>query len=252
MFSRLPSPGKGPSISAHRGFSTRAPENTLPALEAARAAGADIAEIDVMLTKNGVLVLMHDDTVDRTTTGHGPVGDMTLAEVQMLDAGSWFNPAFAGTRVPTLDEVLAWSAGRLGIRLEMKNCPDRDPAFIDAVIATIDRHDAAHFVIPAGFDHPSVGEVARRRPDWMVEIIMNCRLSDVVHAAQAAGSRLVSLEPEFADAYAVVAMHAAGIAVLTTVLSIEQGRKLFDMGIDVFEADDVDMAVAALKAVGAR
>ena len=195
---------------------------------------------------------MHDATLDRTTTGHGSVGAASLAEIKALDAGSWFGAAFAGTEVPTLDEVLDWSQGRLGMLLEMKNCPERDPKFIDAVIETIERHDAAGYVIPAGFDHPSVGEVARRRPDWTVEIIMNCRLADVVHAAQAAGSKFVSLEPEYAVKADVDAMHAAGIAVLTTVLSIEHGRDLLDMGVDFFEANDVDMAVAALKAVGRR
>ena len=252
MIPLLAGPDRGPFISAHRGFSTAAPENTLPALEMALAAGADVAEIDVKLTRDGQLVLMHDATLDRTTTGHGSVGAASLAEIKALDAGSWFGAAFAGTEVPTLDEVLDWSQGRLGILLEMKNCPERGPKFIDAVIETIERHDAAGYVIPAGFDHPSVGEVARRRPDWTVEIIMNCRLADVVHAALAAGSKFVSLEPEYAVKADVDAMHAAGIAVLTTVLSIEHGRDLLDMGVDFFEANDVDMAVAALKAVGRR
>ncbi len=252
MIPLLAGPDRGPFISAHRGFSTAAPENTLPALERALAAGANVAEIDVKLTRDGHLVLMHDATLDRTTSGHGPVGAATLAEVQTLDAGSWFGPAFAGTRVPTLDEVLEWSEGRLGILLEMKNCPERDPKFVDAVVETIERHDAAGYVIPAGFDHPSVGEVARRRPDWTVEIIMNCRLADVVHAARASGSKFVSLEPEYAVKEDVEAMHAAGIAVLTTLLSVEHGQTLLDMGIDFFEANDVDMAVAALKALGRR
>jgi glycerophosphoryl diester phosphodiesterase len=252
MLPLLAGPHRGPFISAHRGFSSAAPENTLPALEAALAAGADVAEIDVKLTSDGHLVLMHDATLDRTTNGHGPVGAMTLAEIQELDGGSWFGPQFAGTKVPTLDEVLEWSQGRLGILLEMKNCPERDPHFIDEVIATIERHDAADYVIPAGFDHPSVAAVSARRPDWTVEIIMNCRLADVVHAARAAGSKFVSLEPEYAVKADVEAMHAAGIAVLTTVLSVEHGRELMDMGIDFFEANDVAMAVEALRALGRR
>ena len=252
MLSLLAGPDRGPFISAHRGFSTRAPENTLPALQAALDAGADVAEIDVKLTADGHLVLMHDDTLNRTTTGSGPVLAMTLEEIRKLDAGSWFGPEYAGTPVPTLEEVLEWSQGRLGILLEMKNCPERDPKFIDEVIATIERHNARGYVFPAGFDHPSVAEVSRRRPDWTVEIIMNCRLCDPVGAAQAAGSRLVSLEPEYAVAEDVAAMHAAGIAVLTTLLSVEHGADLLAMGIDIFEANDVDMAVASLRALGKR
>ena len=93
---------KGPFISAHRGFSAAAPENTLPALEAALAAGAHVAEIDVKLTKDGKLVLMHDFNLDRTTDGKGPVSSLTLAEIKELDAGRWFDGKFARTKVPTL------------------------------------------------------------------------------------------------------------------------------------------------------
>jgi glycerophosphoryl diester phosphodiesterase len=245
-------PRSGPFISAHRGFSTAAPENTLPALEAALAAGANVAEIDVKLTKDGKLVLMHDPNLDRTTDGSGPVAAMTLAEIKKLDAGKWFDCKFSGTRVPTLDEVLQWSQGRLGILLEMKNAPERDPKFIDEVIATIERNNAADYVLPAGFDHPSLAEVHRRRPQWTLEMIMNCRLCDTVHAAKAAGCTLVSLEPEYAVKEDTEEMHAAGLAVLTTLLSVEHGRELLDMGIDFFEANDVQMAVDSLKVLGRR
>ncbi len=102
----------GPFISAHRGFSSDYPENTISALQAAHDAGAHVAEIDVRLTKDGKLILMHDAQVDRTTDGSGPVTALTLAEVKKLDAGRWFDRKFAGTKVPTLDEVVDWSRGR--------------------------------------------------------------------------------------------------------------------------------------------
>ena len=105
----LASPKIGPFISAHRGFSSDYPENTIPALQAALDTGAHVAEIDVRLTQDGKLVLMHDAKVDRTTDGSGPVTAMTLAEVKKLDAGRWFDRKFAATKVPTLDEVLDWS-----------------------------------------------------------------------------------------------------------------------------------------------
>jgi len=241
-------PEAGPFISAHRGFSASAPENTLPALEAALAAGAHVAEIDVKLTKDGHLVLMHDSDVDRTTDGEGQVIDMTLEEIGKLDAGRWFDRRFARTKVPTLDEVLAWSRGRLGLLVEMKDFPERDPRFIPTLIETIERNNAAGFAIPAGFDHKTTAEIHRLRPDWTLEMIMSCRLADPVHAAKAAGCTLVSLEPQFAVAEDIPAMHAAGLSVLTTVTSISHGRELYDMGIDFFEADDVSLARAALAA----
>lgn len=91
---------------AHRGYSSVAPENTLPALAAAVRAGATFVEFDVRTTADGVPVVIHDRTVDRTTGGTGNVWDLPLAEVRSLDAGSWFSPAYAGVRVPLLTEAL--------------------------------------------------------------------------------------------------------------------------------------------------
>src|SRR3954463_888507 len=91
---------------AHRGYSAVAPENTLPALTAAARAGATYVEFDVRTTADGVPVVIHDRTVDRTTSGTGLVADLTMDEVRALDAGSWFAPAYAGLRVPLLTEVL--------------------------------------------------------------------------------------------------------------------------------------------------
>src|SRR5262249_43364181 len=204
-----------------RGFSTAAPENTLPALEAALAAGANVAEIDVKLTKDGKLILMHDPDVDRTTHRHRPPAAMTPAQNKKLDARKRFDPRVAATRVPTLDEVLQWSKGRLGILLEIKKAPERAPQFLDEVIATIERNNAADYVLPAGFDHPSLAEIHRRRPQWTLEMIMNCRLADTVHAAKAAGCTLVSLEPEYAVKEDTDEMHQAGLAGLTTLLPVE-------------------------------
>lgn len=91
---------------AHRGYSAVAPENTLPALAAGVLAGATLIEFDVRTTADGVPVVIHDRTVDRTTDGTGQVEELTLDEISGLDAGSWFSPAYAGTRVPLLSEVV--------------------------------------------------------------------------------------------------------------------------------------------------
>ncbi len=90
----------------HRGLPTHAPENTLPAFRACLALRVGF-EFDVRRSKDGHLVILHDATLDRTTDGKGPAGGKTLAELRKLDAGRWFAPAFAGTRIPTLDEVFA-------------------------------------------------------------------------------------------------------------------------------------------------
>ncbi|GGL18721.1 glycerophosphodiester phosphodiesterase [Mangrovihabitans endophyticus] len=92
---------------AHRGYSAVAPENTLPALDAAVLAGASLIEFDVRTTADGVPVVIHDRTVDRTTSGIGEVGELTWAQIHELDAGSWFSAAYAGARVPLLADVLS-------------------------------------------------------------------------------------------------------------------------------------------------
>ncbi len=93
-------------VVAHRGNSWVAPQNTLAAFEAAARAGADSIELDVQLTSDGHVVVIHDDTLDATTSGTGWVKDTTLDDVRSLDAGAWFAPAFAGQRVPVLAEVV--------------------------------------------------------------------------------------------------------------------------------------------------
>lgn len=243
---------RGPLVSAHRGFSKIAPENTMPALQAAFDAGANFAEIDIRMTADGALVLMHDALVDRTTTGRGLISDLSLSEVRQLDAGSWFGRGYAGTLVPTLDEVLEWSCGCLTLLIELKNSPDRDPAFVSGLIDAIERNNAEDFAIPACFDHPTLAELHRRRPDWPLEMIVPCRLVDPVHAARAAGASLLSLEPEYTVAEDVKVLHAAELAVLTTVTSLGHGRALLEMGVDVVELDDVELAMSALRESGYR
>jgi glycerophosphoryl diester phosphodiesterase len=101
-------------IIAHRGFSASAPENTLAALEAAVGAGADAVEWDVQIASCGTPVLFHDTHLGRTTNGVGPIRRRTLGELQRLDAGAWFAPAFAGERIPTLAEAFEAVKGRVG------------------------------------------------------------------------------------------------------------------------------------------
>lgn len=107
-------------ICAHRGASDTHPENTLAAFREAIVLGAQMIEFDVALTKDGALVLMHDTTVDRTTDGHGPVTDLTLAEIQKLDAGAWKGGKFKGERVPTLKEALTMMPENIWLNVHLK------------------------------------------------------------------------------------------------------------------------------------
>jgi glycerophosphoryl diester phosphodiesterase len=108
------------TLIAHRGASDDAPENTFASFDLALEQGVNELEMDLHLTKGGVLVVIHDDTVERTTDGGGPVSEKTLEELQRLDVGSWFDSRFAGVRIPTLAEVLERYGQRAVLHLEMK------------------------------------------------------------------------------------------------------------------------------------
>ena len=107
-------------IVGHRGASARAPENTMAAFKQAHADGADAIELDVLKTKDGNFLVMHDDTVERTTNGTGAVAELTLEQAQKLDAGSWFDPKFAGERPPELGQVLEWAKDKIHVVVEVK------------------------------------------------------------------------------------------------------------------------------------
>ena len=113
---------KRPLIIAHRGYRAKYPENTLASFSAALDAGVEMIELDVMLTKDRKMVVIHDATLERTTDGRGPVSNYTFQKLKELDAGSWFHPRFAGERLPALEEVLDLVSDRTLVNIEIKAC----------------------------------------------------------------------------------------------------------------------------------
>ena len=113
-------------VISHRGEHLHHPENTMPAFRAAVEAGADFIEVDVRTTADGRLVLQHDATVDRCTNGHGQVSAMTFEEIRKVDAGAKVNAEFAGTPVPTFEEVLEFAHGKIGVYIDSKQISAKD------------------------------------------------------------------------------------------------------------------------------
>jgi len=126
-----------PFVLGHRGASHAAPQNTLAAFRKAADVGADGVELDVHLSRDGVPVVIHNDSVDATTDGTGLVRDMTLVQLQALDAGAHFDAAFAGERIPTLEEVLAEVGMRLLTNIELK--AGQTSALVPAVVELVRR-----------------------------------------------------------------------------------------------------------------
>ncbi len=126
---------------SHRGEHLHHPENTMPAFQEAIRVGADFIEVDVQTTADGKLVLSHDSTVDRCTNGKGKVSEMTFDQVEALDAGIKSGPEFAGTRVPTFDQVLDLAHGKIGIYVDVKNASAKD------LVGHIDSHGMSGHVV---------------------------------------------------------------------------------------------------------
>lgn len=144
-------------IVGHRGVMALSPENTLPSFQLAIDYELDGVETDVKMTKDGALVLIHDETVDRTTNGQGRVGDMTLEELKALDAGAYFAPQFKGVRIPLLSEFLELMQGQeMLLNIEIK---DNSLDVLDKTIAMIDDHGLREHVVITSF-YPAITKAA--------------------------------------------------------------------------------------------
>lgn len=177
-----------PLIMGHRGAMGHAPENTLASFKLAHEMGVEAVELDVHLSADGVLVVHHDETLDRTTDGTGEIAAMTIAQLRQLDAGSKFSKDFAGERIPTLEEVLTWAKGvDLPVVIEFKrNLNVR--AIVEAAIGLVERMQAGSDVAFISFDHFVPAGVKQARPQWTAGVLYVGRPVDAVGLATAAGA----------------------------------------------------------------
>jgi glycerophosphoryl diester phosphodiesterase len=241
-----------PAIVAHRGASTSRPENTIASFEEAIRLGAGIVEFDVRLSSDGVPVVMHDPTVDRTTDATGFVHELTAAELSSLNAGSDTDPA----PVPTLAQVLACVSGRAAIAVEIKNIPG-EPAFepvrepiVEAVHAELERFDGAVLVV--SFNPASLAASKALAPHaptgFLTTDLVDPR--EALGYAVSAGHDMVlpgSRASIPAGEAFVEEVHAAGLRVGTwTVDDRETVRMLLDRGFDAVASNDPEMALGVL------
>ncbi|MBO8162935.1 MAG: glycerophosphodiester phosphodiesterase [Brevibacillus sp.] len=154
---------------AHRGWSGAAPENTLAAIGLALDhPDVDAIEIDVQLSRDGVPVVIHDSTLDRTTNGSGLVMTHTYDELRRLDAGSWFAPKYAAERIPSLEEILVICRGKKRLNIELKQAANRYVGLEEAVVSQIRRRCMQEQVIVTSFDQESVRRVKSLAPEITV------------------------------------------------------------------------------------
>ena len=231
-------------VIAHRGASSYGPENTLAAFDMALQMGARHIELDVQSTRDGHIVVIHDDTVDRTTDGTGPVASHTLAELRSLDAGARFAPAFAGERIPLFEEVLARYQGRAHIHVEIKGHTN---GLSERTADLIRTHGMAREVTVTSFQKARLEETRAQAPElptgWLVRDVTDT----VIAEARAMGltqlcPRADALNPELVDR-----LHAAGLVVRAWGVATEElMRRVVEAGADGMTVNFPDKLIAFL------
>ncbi len=160
-----------PLLIAHRGFSATAPENTLAAVEEAIRFGADIIEIDVHLSKDGIPVVIHDETLERTTDAEEPhhISTLSLEELKQFDAGTWFHPDFSDLEIPTLSEVLTIVQPHpIGLMIEIKTGTAPPEVIASAVLQQLVMHNLHNPTIIGSFDPEIIKAIQNEKADQMV------------------------------------------------------------------------------------
>ena len=234
VFGALRAPGEPALIAGHRGDRASAPENTLPALQSALDSSMEFVETDVQLTSDGVPVLIHDLTLNRTTNGKGRVSAITLKKLRKLDAGEWYDPSFAGTRVPTLDEffVIFADSGKKAL-LELKGYWTAEQVAIVADLARA--HDVQGRVTLASFDFSTLISAEAAAPSIPRVVIRRMIPADPVQLINHFGAIAILTSPAALEArpHTVEALHDADLGVLVYTLNdSEEWSEALALGVD--------------------
>lgn len=230
-----------PRVIGHRGAAAHAPENTLISIRKARELGCRMIEFDATLTRDGVPVLLHDDTLDRTTSGTGEIADADFTIVRTLDAGAWFGREFAGEKVPTLEEALdlAHAIG-LDVNIEIKPSAAREVETAERVLA------AARQTVGVGGPAPFISsfsvaalEIAHRTaPDWPRGYLIWDRPRDWQIIADRLDATTLNVSHERESPETIAAYLETGRPVLCyTVNDGARARTLFSLGVSAVFSD---------------
>lgn len=228
-------------VTSHRGAGFLEPENTLRAIRRAIELGADQVELDAQLTRDGHLILMHDDTVDRTTNGVGKVAELTLTEMHQLDAGQ-------GERVPTLEEVLSLTDGKITPQIELKG-----PNTAAAVVRALEAAGRTETVILTSFLHQQLVEARQFSAHVQTGALWGRLPTDVVARSQQLGVHALHIWHEFIDDKLVAEAHACGLLVRAWNANTEDAmQRLIDLGVDAIGSDRPDVLLDVCRRAGVR
>lgn len=218
---------------AHRGASGECPENTLVAFRRAIDLGAAMVECDLQLTADGHVVVIHDETVERTTGGAGRVCDLSLKDIRALDAGSWRGARFAGERVPTLEETLDAVAPRAALNLELKGNGD-DARLVLSTLAAVSRSGVLDRVLFSSFDMRLLERLRTASPHARIAVLWSGPpFAEAWRLARELGA--IALHPRAAVAAPDLIAEARAKGLMThvwTVSSVERVVELVRLGVD--------------------
>lgn len=243
ILDRWRAPDRPVVVVGHRGAAGLAPENTMPSFELAVSQGADAIETDVHLTADGVPVAIHDETVDRTTNGHGAVADLTLAQIKALDASGKFHGAYARVKIPTLEEILTWAKGRTRVVVELKGTTN--PELVPRTIRQIRQHGLDRDALLISFDHLALLQVRAIAPELLTGALYVARPADPVGLASSCGADALCPNWSGVTAEGVGAAHAAGLAVSVWTANDQTAIETsLANGVDAITGDYPERAIA--------
>ena len=227
---------QNPTVMAHRGLSADALENTLYAFSDAISVGADFIELDVQQTRDGVLVVMHDSNLKRTTGVNKDIWDVDYADIQNLDAGSWFDPAYANARIPTLEETLQFVDKRAKLNIEIKPTKHGSDTLEQDVAELITRYQYTDACYVTSFSYGSLKKVKEANPEIRTGYLMSVAYGQFYSLKYADA---FSLNKVFVTSQVVNAAHQQGKQIFAwTVNSMSEVRSLCNLHVDSIITDD--------------
>ena len=227
---------QNPTVMAHRGLSADAPENTLYAFSDAISVGADFIELDVQQTRDGVLVVMHDSNLKRTTGMNKNIWDVDYADIQNLDAGSWFDPAYANARIPTLEETLQFVDKRAKLNIEIKPTKHGSDTLEQDVAELITQYQYTDACYVTSFSYGSLKKVKEVNPEIRTGYLMSVAYGQFYSLKYADA---FSLNKVFVTSQVVNAAHQQGKQIFAwTVNSMSEVRSLCNLHVDSIITDD--------------
>ena len=243
MLTTLPQP----IIFAHRGASAHAPENTLAAFELALAQGADGIELDVKLSADGHVVVIHDPTTDRTTGARGRVKDLSLAELRGLNAGSFYSANFSAEKIPMLEEVFEAFGKKIFITVELTNYNTPRDHLVESVCMLVKKFNVQKHVMFSSFYASNLSKARSYLPEVPCGLLaFNGLLGAWARSFGFAFGKYAALHPYLKDVtpQQVQRVHRLkGRVHVWTVNAEEDMRRLFGWGVDAIFTDDPQLAV---------